>query len=62
MSYQDREEISTMIADCEARQNKMTEWEQNFIDSIDKQLGDGRELSVKQLETLESIWENVTDA
>jgi len=54
------EEIAQMIEDCEKRQEKMSEWEQGFIDSIDKQLGDGRALSIKQLETLEAIWDKIT--
>ncbi len=36
------DDISQMIEDCEARDTKLSEWEQQFIDSISKQLERGR--------------------
>jgi len=50
----------TLIADCEARESQMTEWEQGFIDSIAKQIAT-RNLSDKQSDTLQRIWEKVTE-
>ena len=56
----DFEEAGRMIADCEKRESKLSEWEAGFIDSIGKQLADNGRLSKKQLDRLEEIWERVT--
>lgn len=54
------EEVNQMIEDCEKRQEKMSEWEQNFIDSLSNQLGKGKSISPKQYTVLERIWEKIT--
>lgn len=54
------DDMAQMIEDCENRESKLSEWEQRFISSISRQLERGRGLSVKQVETLETIWERVT--
>lgn len=54
------EDIAQMIEDCEARDSKLSEWEQKFIDSIGRQLAKNGSLSQTQLERLEQIWEKVT--
>ena len=54
------EEYLTLIEDCEARESKMTEWEQEFMDSLRKQIEKGRRPSVKQVEVLDRVWEKVT--
>jgi hypothetical protein len=54
------DEHLTMIEDCENRESKLTDWERSFIDSIARQLADGRALSEKQRESLDTIWERVT--
>lgn len=54
------EEVNQMIEDCEKRQEKMSEWEQNFIDSVSNQLGKGKDISPKQYAVLERIWEKIT--
>ena len=56
----DVDDITQMIEDCEQRQSKLSEWEQNFIDSISHQLGCGHNLTEKQVETLGRIWEKAT--
>lgn len=48
-----------MIADCEKRESKLTDWERSFIDSIGKQIAT-RPLSERQAERLDEIWERVT--
>jgi hypothetical protein len=48
------------VTDCEQREAKLTVWERGFIDSISQQLNNGRPLTDKQAETLDSIWERVT--
>jgi len=53
-------DIAQMIEDCEARDSKLSEWEQQFIDSISRQLAKNGSLSQKQRERLEIIWEKVT--
>lgn len=54
------DEQCTMVADCVNRESKLTDWERTFIDSVSHQLADGRGLSEKQAETLDTIWERVT--
>lgn len=55
------EEADQLIADCEARESRLSDWEGQFIDSIAKQRGNGRHLSEKQAETLERIWNKATE-
>lgn len=54
------DDIAQMIEDCEARDSKLSEWEQQFIDSIGRQLARTGWLSQKQRERLEQIWERIT--
>lgn len=54
------DDIAQMIEDCEARDSKLSEWEQQFIDSIGRQLAEHGGLSQKQQERLTAIWERVT--
>lgn len=49
-----------LIADCEAREGRLGDWERGFIDSLKDQLERGRTLSAKQLEKLGEIWERAT--
>lgn len=53
-------EHADMIADCEKRESQLTDWEAGFIDSVAKQIA-VRPLSAKQAETLDRIWERVTE-
>ena len=53
-------EYLTMIEDCEKRSEKMTEWEQTFVDSLSHQLGTRNFITDKQIEVLDRIWEKVT--
>lgn len=54
------DDIAQMIEDCEARDSKLSEWEQQFIDSIGRQLAEHGGLSQKQRDRLEEIWNRVT--
>jgi len=56
----DTTEHMTMIEDCEARESRLSEWDASFIDSIKRQIVDGRSLSKKQAETLDEVWERAT--
>lgn len=53
----DREEIHDMIKDCLNRESKLTEWEKDFMFNIYEQ---DRDLTEKQIEKLEMIWDRVT--
>ena len=50
-----------MVADCEARESRLSEWEAGFIDSIRRQLERGRALTERQNESLAKIWEKATE-
>lgn len=50
----------TLIEDCEAREERLSDWERNFIDSLRNQIEAGRVLSERQAETLDRIWEKAT--
>ena len=50
------DEYVTMLDDCE----KLTDWECGFVDSLQRQIADGRRPSAKQVETLDDIWERAT--
>lgn len=54
------DETDQLILDCENRDDKLTEWEQSFIQSIREQYDRRGSLSDKQREILEKIWERVT--
>ncbi len=50
-----------MVEDCEARESRLSPWEREFIDSIRHQLDQGRTLTIKQADTLDTIWEKATE-
>ncbi len=54
------DDIPAMVEDLEARESKLSEWEQGFVASVSDQLARGRGLSEKQYATLNRIWERVT--
>lgn len=60
MSTHPADEYAQMIADCEKREGKLSDWERGFIDSLDQQLGHGKMPTPKQIERLNEIWERVT--
>lgn len=51
---------AVLIQDCEDREERLTDWERGFLDSIGKQLEHTGHLSLKQIETLERIWDTAT--
>ena len=53
-------EYLQLIEDCEAREDRLTDWERGFVDSIRNQLEASRPLSAKQTERLDAIWEQAT--
>ena len=54
------DEHAQMVADCENRESKLSDWERSFIDSISMQMTKGAALTEKQAKTLDAIWEKVT--
>ena len=54
------EEHLQQIKDCEHRESRLDSWSVNFIDSIKRQMEDGRALTVNQVEKLDEIWERAT--
>lgn len=56
------DEALQMIADCEARESRLGEWEAAYIDSIRRQFERGHDyLTARQEETLKRIWKEVTE-
>lgn len=50
----------TLLDDCEKREERLTDWERGFVDSLRRQIEQGRRPSAKQIETLDTIWERAT--
>jgi hypothetical protein len=48
-----------MILDCEKREEKLSEWELCFIQSISERIST-RSLTPNQIEILNRIWDKVT--
>ena len=53
-------EYLQLIEDCEAREDRLTDWERGFIESIRTRLDAGTSLTTKQIETLDGIWGRIT--
>lgn len=54
------DEYLTLLDDCEAREERLTDWERGFIDSLRRQIEAGRRPSPKQIESLDKAWERAT--
>ena len=53
-------EYMTLIDDCEAREERLTDWERRFLDDIKAHIAVGNHPSPKQTEKLDEVWERVT--
>lgn len=53
-------EHEQMLDDCEQRESRLSDWERQFVDSIGKQLRDGRSLTEKQAARLDEVWNKAT--
>lgn len=53
-------EYLQLIEDCTARQERLTDWDRTFLDSIFNQIASKRPLSPKQIDKLDEIWERAT--
>ena len=54
------DEYVTMLDDREKREDRLTDWERGFVDSLRRQIEAGRRPSPKQIEFLDSMWERAT--
>lgn len=54
------DEHAQLLEDCEAREDRLNDWERNFLDSISRQLAGGKRLTPIQAETLDRLWERAT--
>lgn len=49
-----------MIEECEVNEDRLTDWERNFLDSLTHWLGSGKQLSIKQKAILTRTRNKVT--
>lgn len=54
------DEYYQLLTDCQVRESRLTDWERKFVDSLQRQLESGKRPSIKQIETLDTIWEKAT--
>lgn len=54
------DEYETLLSDCEEREERLTDWERTFVDSIRKWIENGKRPTDKQSAQLDSIWERAT--
>ncbi|MCK9988892.1 MAG: hypothetical protein AzoDbin1_05364 [Azoarcus sp.] len=54
------DEYLTLLEDGEKRSERLSDWELGFVDSLQRQLAEGRRPSAKQVETLDTIGERAT--
>ena len=54
------DEYTTLLDDCEAREARLTDWERTFVDSLRRQITEGRRPTPKQIEALDRAWERAT--
>ena len=54
------DEYVTMLDDCEKREERLTDWERGFVDSLRRQIEAGRRPSPKQILSLDSMLERAT--
>lgn len=54
------DEYIQLLDDCEAREDRLSDWERGFVDSLRRQIEDGRRPSPKQIDALDAAWERAT--
>jgi hypothetical protein len=54
------DEYLTLLDDCENREERLTDWERGFVDSLRNQIEHGRRPSQKQIDALDTVWERAT--
>ena len=53
-------EYLTLLDDCEKREERLSDWERGFVDSLRQQIAHGRRPTPQQIETLDATWERAT--
>ena len=53
-------EYRQLIEDCRKRDENLSAWEADFLDSIESRLDEKQYLTPRQVETLDNIWEKAT--
>lgn len=54
------DEYLQLLDDCEKREDRLSDWERGFVDSLRRQIEQGRRPTTKQIETLDATWERAT--
>jgi ferritin-like metal-binding protein YciE len=54
------DEYLTLLDDCEKREDRLTDWERTFVDSLRSWIEGGKRPTPKQIETLDNVWERAT--
>lgn len=54
------DEYITLLDDCEAREERLSDWERGFVDSLRRQITEGRRPTPKQIDALAAAWERAT--
>jgi hypothetical protein len=54
------DEYTQLLKDCETRSERLNDWELQFVDSLGRQLVQGRRPTQKQEAALNNIWEKAT--
>lgn len=54
------EEYLQLITDCENRSERLSDWQLGFIDSLKRQIEEGKMPTPKQIEKLDEAWEQAT--
>lgn len=54
------DEYITLLDDCEAREERLSDWERGFVDSLRRQITEGRRPTPKQIDALDAAWERAT--
>ena len=55
-----QDEYVTLLDDCERREERLSDWERGFVDSLRRQIEQGRRPTQKQIEALDRAWERAT--
>lgn len=53
-------EYMQLIEDCEIREQRLDDWSRAFIDSLKRQITEGRRPTHKQVDKLDEVWEQAT--
>ena len=54
------EDLQQLVDDCVARERKLSSWDHDFLDSIQKRLDLNQPLTEKQVAALNAIWDRAT--